>query len=158
MENVMANEAKNLKEISGDRGKNAMNISEIIEAVRTEIVTELPALLEAEGAENLRRYVTGYPDNQEETFCCVRFAAMSNGGDSGTFELIIHLALPKVPETDAYRYLDAVIRYLERHFSPAALGYDTHTFDVQVFDTDFSNGDIQALFSVKMSRKADDCG
>jgi hypothetical protein len=43
-------------------------------------------------------------------------------------------------------------------FDPAALGYDARTWESRVFDTDFTNGDIQALFSVTMSRQKDDCG
>jgi hypothetical protein len=135
-----------------------MTIGAIIEEARAGLAAELPSMLETAGQPDFSRYVTGYPDNQDETFCCVRFAAMNEGADNGSLEFIIHLALPGVAETDAYGYLEAARRYLDGVFDPAALGYDARTWESRVFDTDFTNGDIQALFSVTMSRQKDDCG
>jgi hypothetical protein len=135
-----------------------MTIGGIIEAVRADMEAKLPALLGAAGQPDLSRYAAGYPDNQDGTFCCVRFAAMSEGADSESLEFIIHLALPGVSETGAYGYAEAAREYLKSDFAPAKLGYETFRFEVQMFETDFSNGDIQALFSVTVSRQNDDCG
>jgi hypothetical protein len=82
---------------------------------------------------------------------------MSKSAESGALEFIIHLALPGVSETGAYDYLEAVREYLDGGVG-AAIGYDTEKWESQVFDTDFTNGDIQALFSVTMTRQTDDCG
>jgi hypothetical protein len=134
-----------------------MTIGGIIEAVRSDLAARLPALLEAAGAADFSRYIAGFPDNQDESFCCARFAAMKNDGSGGSMEFIIHASLPGISETAAYVYLEAVRQYLN-DFDTAPLGYDTASWESQVFDTDFSNGDIQALFSVTMTRQFDDCG
>jgi hypothetical protein len=136
-----------------------MTINDIIEAVRTDLAASLPQLLEAAGRPDFSRYTVGFPDNQDDTFCCVLFASVQSGS-AGNFEFVIHLALPGLSETAAYDYLEAVREYLGANggFNTEPLGYDTRTWESRVFDTEFTNGDIQALFSVTMSRQADDCG
>ena len=129
-----------------------MNISEIIEGVKADIAAKLPPrMAELAGFEH---YHTGYPTNQDERFCCVRLASIK---DKTSIEIVIHFALPAVSETQAYGYLDAGVGYLERDFAPAAWGYDKHEWDLQIFETDFTSGDIQAIFSVTMTREVDDC-
>jgi hypothetical protein len=131
-----------------------MTLAEIIEAAREDLAAKLPALLEKSGAPDFSRYAVGYPDTQEESFCCVRLAAVKDKND---FEFIIHLALPGVSEAASYVYLEAVREYLDGAFEPYLYGYDTFTWNLQVFETEFEHGDIQALISVTMSRQPDDC-
>ncbi|MDR1469326.1 MAG: hypothetical protein LBT00_08545 [Spirochaetaceae bacterium] len=131
-----------------------MTIGEIVEAVRADLAGKLPSLLEAGGAPDFARYTVGYPDNQDETFCCVGLAAMK-GKES--VEIIIHLTLPGLSETCSYVYLEGVRKYLDTKFKPSNLGYDTSAWELQVFETELNHGDIQALFSVTMSRELDDC-
>jgi hypothetical protein len=131
-----------------------MTVGGIIEAVRADMAANLPVLLEAAGLPDFSRYAVGYPDNQDETFCCVRLAALK-GRESA--EIIIHIALPGVSEASSYGYLEAAREYLDGAFETARYGYDTSSWDLQVFETDFTRGDIQALISVILSRDEDDC-
>jgi hypothetical protein len=131
-----------------------MTIAEIIVAVKEDLAAKLPPLLEQAGAPDLSRYAVGYPDTQNESFCCVRLAAVKGKED---FEFIIHLALPGVSEAASYVYIEAAREYLDGSFEPYLYGYDTFNWDLQVFETEFEHGDIQALISVTMSRQLDDC-
>jgi hypothetical protein len=132
-----------------------MKIGEIIEAVRAELSEKLPPRIEAAGIPDFSWYAVGFPDNQDSKFCCVRLAAVK---ENTSLEFIIHLALPREPEDAAYKYFEAVREYLNDDFEAYVFGYDTREWQLQLFETDFASGDIQALFSVTMNRAPDDCG
>lgn len=123
-----------------------MTIRNIIEAVRADLEYSLSVFFDA--------FIIGYPDNQDKLLCCVRLAAMKGKED---FEFIVHLALPGVSEAESYAYIEAMREYMDGHFDPVLYGYDEFTWDLQVFETEFTRGDIQALISVTMSRVSDDC-
>jgi hypothetical protein len=126
----------------------------IVEAVREHLEAALPALLEAEGAEDFEAWSTGFPGNQEQRYCCVRLASLK-GKES--LEFIIHLALPRVSETGAYAYIQGVKNYLDGPFGPADYGFDAAEYELQIFEADFAHGDFQALFSVTLNRSITDC-
>ena len=131
-----------------------MTVGGVIEAVKNDLAKRLTPLIEAEGEKNLARYVVGNPDNQNDTFCCVLLFALRG---KETLEFILHLALPAVPEAAAYNYIEAARNYLDAGFSAYDYGYDSHEWELLVRETDFSSGDIQALFNVTMTRRITDC-
>jgi hypothetical protein len=130
----------------------SLTIAETIDAIQKDLVGKLPPLLG--GEPDFDEYITGYPTNQDEKFCCVRLAAIH---EKVSFEFIIHVSLPGVSETTAYNYIEAVRKYLDDECEVSAYGYDTGSWEMQIFEADFSHGDFQALFSVTMTRQVDDC-
>lgn len=122
--------------------------------LQDDLQNKLPALLVAEGVPGITYYTVGNPENQEDTWCCVRLAALK-GKES--MEVIIHLSLPRVSELDAYAYIQALLNYLENVFDPNDYGYETEDPEFQIFETDFTHGDIQTLCSVTLTRILDDC-
>jgi hypothetical protein len=131
-----------------------MSIKTVMETVRSELAVKLPPLIQAEGLKDIGHFTVGYPANQEQTFCCVRVASLEG---KKQLEFIIHLALPAVGELEAYGYMQAVIAYLEDEFDQTAYGFDTGDYELQIFETDFTHGDMQILFSVTLNRIRDDC-
>jgi hypothetical protein len=131
-----------------------MTIDGTLRGIKADLKERLPALLAAEGAPDFGRYETGYPDSQDETFCCVRLAALK-GKES--MEFVIHFALPGASEPDSYKYMEAARKYLDGWFEASAYGYDAAEWELQIFETHFASGDIHALFSVTMERRLDDC-
>jgi hypothetical protein len=131
-----------------------MKVSEIITGIMYSLQSELPVLLEEAGAGEIAYYGVGYAFNQDDTACCVRFASLSF---LENFEFAIHLSLPHIQETDAYLYIDALVKFLNEKFDTNDYGYTVGRYTLDVFETDFNHGDVQALFMVTMDKAADDC-
>ena len=132
----------------------AETVAGIITAVKEHLAAALPALLAAQGAENFEAYTAGFPENQERRYCCVRLASLK-GKES--LEFIIHLALPRVSEAGSYAYIQGVKNYLDGPFDQTKYGFDTGEYELQIFESDFTRGDFQALFSVTLNRILTDC-
>jgi hypothetical protein len=131
-----------------------MKVSEIITGIKDSLQAELPALLEEAGAAQIIYYGIGYPFNQDDTSCCVSFAGLVF---LENMQFNIHLALPHIQETDAYLYIDALVKFLNEKFDTNDYGYTVGRYTLDVFETDFNHGDVQALFMVTMDKAADDC-
>jgi hypothetical protein len=131
-----------------------MKISETITGIMDSIQAELPALLEEAGAGEIAYYGIGYAFNQDDTSCCVSFAGLAY---LENMQFNIHLALPHIDESAAYLYIDALVKFLNEKFDTNDYGYTTGKYTLDVFETDFNHGDVQALFMVTMEKAADDC-
>ena len=129
-------------------------ITGTITVIKDHLRAALPPLLQAAGAQDFDAYTVGYPENQDGRYCCVRLASLK-GKES--LEFIIHLALPRVSETGAYAYLQAVKNYLDGPFDQTDYGFDTGEYELQLFESDFTHGDFQALFGVTLNRSITDC-
>jgi hypothetical protein len=131
-----------------------MKVSEIITGIMDSLQAELPALLEEAGAGEIAYYGIGYAFNQDDTACCVRLASVAF---LENLEFAVHLSLPHIQETDTYLYIDALVKFLNEKFDTNDYGYTTGKYTLDVFETDFNHGDVQALFMVTMEKAADDC-
>jgi hypothetical protein len=131
-----------------------MKVSETITRIKDSLQAELPALLEEAGAGPIAYYGAGYAFNQDDTACCVRLASLSF---LENFEFAVHLSLPHIQETEAYLYMDALVKFLNEKFDTNDYGYTVGRYTLDVFETDFNHGDVQALFMVTMDKAADDC-
>jgi hypothetical protein len=113
---------------------------------------DMPALLSAAALSNFDNYSIGYPYREEDKELCVRFSALKEEG----FEFLVHIALPKVPEIEAYSYFDLILNYLTEH-DYTCYGFGTGTVLIDMGD-DYTTGAINAYFSVILPIFFDDCG
>jgi hypothetical protein len=130
-----------------------MTIKATITAIQKDLAAALPGLLEAEAVQGITYYTLGYPENQEDLWCCVRLASLK---DRENLEFIIHLSLPHVGEAEAYSYMQGVKHFLDETFFPGHYGYDTGTYKLQVSEVDPTYQGIQTLFNVTMARMISD--
>jgi hypothetical protein len=130
-----------------------MSINKIITGIKDDIKLVLPGLIEKYYQPPIEDFTIGYPFNQEKRTCSLRLAKLEFMGD---FEFIIHLSLPKIDEDAAYDYLQAVCDYLT-DFDTTDYGFYTGSYTLDLYESDFNHGDIQALFSVTLKKAVTDC-
>jgi hypothetical protein len=130
------------------------NISALMSAIYANIKETLPAILEEAGLTSLE-YNVGFPPEQNKLFCSVRYAETSFTVDAEKITFVIHLQLNGLLEEDAYKYIDAVKKYidvldLENFFIDSVLD--------KITDGNFHSGGVNSLFDVTLTRPVDDCG
>jgi hypothetical protein len=131
-----------------------MTIKQTMTDIKDGLKTALLALLEAAGVPDFAAYIVGFPSDQTALTCCVRLAALK---EKESLEFIIHLALPRLAEIDSYTYIQAVKDYLDADFDQSEYDFLTGTYSLDIMEANFTKGDIQAFFSVTLTRAIDDC-
>jgi hypothetical protein len=126
-----------------------MKIYDTIESIKQDISEKLPELLADCGVSDFDKYAIGYPTDQDKLFCCVRFSERKRD-TSEEFSFIIHLQLPGVTETEAYKYLDSVSAYLDGGLD-MEVGYSLMVVD------NFNIGLLEAFFEATNTMPLDDC-
>jgi hypothetical protein len=126
-------------------------IQKTMEAVVKDMEASMPALLRASGLGGFDRCGAGYPYRADGKELRARFAALADDG----FDFVVHAALPKTPETEAYAYFDAIAGWIGG-LDCARLGFDVLSLSIEAGD-DFESGAIEGFFSVTLRRFPDGC-
>ena len=124
-------------------------ISNFIAEKLNEMQTALPGILAEKSIDDFDKYAIGYPTDQDKKFCCVLFSEGSRTPSKETTGYTVHLQLPGVSETDAYKYIDAVKQHL-------ISGDNCENITIAMSDN-FRVSTIGVFFEVTESEELDDC-
>jgi hypothetical protein len=126
----------------------------IITRIKDDIAVKLPGILADYSIPDFSIYGIGYPTDQAILYCAVRFNRSEVHGRP-VFIFTVHLQLPGVEETTAYKYLDAVIHYLAQ-IETQDYGYYTGNFTIEMLEN-FRVSDTEIFFDYTMTGVLEDC-
>ena len=127
----------------------------IIEQIKNKLETDLPSFLTANGIANFDTYNFGYATDPKKLTLSVRFSGGSDTLRDESFIFTVHLYLPNIPDSEAYKYLTAMNQYLAI-FDPIYFGFQKREINIEVLEN-FQAADVQAFYDITMSDILDDC-
>ena len=126
-----------------------INVKDYLTLKLSGLTASLPAVLAENGIGDFDKYTIGYPTDQDKTFCCVRFAEGTRTPEKESIVFTVHLQLPGVSETDAYKYIDAVKRHIT--------GSDICENITVAMTDNFRSSTVEIFFEVTVSHPLTSC-
>jgi len=128
----------------------------ILQTLKSDLETDLPALLVAAGLVDFNRYVLGPSKNPEETALCLYHDEGQFDDENNDLNLFIQLQLYEKDYEDSLKYIDVVKEYM-KVYDPANLGF---TILKKLIDDSFPLDENQTtfvFFEVKYNEQLDSC-
>jgi len=132
-----------------------MNIYDTITGIRSDIESNLPALLTAASLTAFDEYTEGFPKDQTKKICAVWYSEHRRNIEQ-SFIFTIQAQLTGVQELETYQYLDAIETYVKTIFMSENYGYVSSQYDCMLL-TNFNNGQCSVMFEVTLTEPLDDC-